>query len=172
MEEIVLGGGCFWCIEGVFKELRGVTSVLPGYSGGDGPADYESVCSGTTGHAEVVKVTFNPEVISLNDILRVFFISHDPTQLNRQGNDIGTQYRSAIFLCKAGQSEIVSSIISEIQPHYSEPIITQVKTLIEFHIAEEYHHDYFARNPQNNYCRLVVGPKLAKIRSKLSDLYE
>jgi len=172
MEEAVLGGGCFWCIEGAFKDLRGVIEALPGYSGGEGPADYESVCSGTTGHAEVVKVTFNPEVISFREILRVFFTVHNPTQLNRQGNDIGTQYRSVIFTNNERQNEIISEVISELQPYYETPIVTQLEKLDKIHIAEEYHHNYFARNPQNNYCQLVVGPKLAKLRNTLSDLYQ
>ena len=165
-ETATLAGGCFWCLEAVFMELKGVERVVSGYAGGHGPADYESVCSGTTGHAEVVQVTFDPAEISFRDLLDVFFTIHDPTTLNRQGADVGTQYRSAIFHASPDQQRIAEQVIGELtrEGRWSDPIVTQVEPLAAFHPAEAYHQDYFARNPEQPYCRAVVAPKVAKAR--------
>lgn len=166
-ETIVLGGGCFWCTEAVFKMIQGVESVQPSYTGGvtDNPT-YEAICTGTTGHAEVVKVTYNREVTSIEDVLTVFFATHDPTTLNRQGADVGTQYRSCIFYTTEEQKEAAERMIAEINASSNdgEPVTTEVKELSEFFPAEEYHHDYFARNKEAMYCQLVIHPKLEKVQ--------
>lgn len=172
MARALLGGGCFWCTEGAFKDLRGVESALPAYAGGPGEnPDYDSVCSGNTGHAEIVEVIYDNEVISFETILQVFFSVHDPTQLNRQGNDIGTQYRSCIMPVEDGQEEISKIVISQMQEYYDKEIVTIIEPPTNFTIAEKYHHDYYARNPYQGYCMAVVGPKLSKLREKLSYLY-
>ena len=172
-EQIVLGGGCFWCVEGAMLGLRGVTEVVPGYSGGhiDNPT-YEQVCGKRTGHAEVVRVTFDPEIIPQRILLEVFFTVHDPTQLNRQGNDIGPHYRSCIFYSNEEQRMDVEHVIEYVQQNYVDDIVTEVSPLDKFWIAENYHHDYFANNPQNPYCQAVVSPKIAKTRAKHAQLYE
>lgn len=172
MESIVLGGGCFWCVEGALKGLLGVTEIVSGYSGGhiDNPT-YEQVCGKRTGHAEVVRVTFNPEIIGRTTLLEVFFTCHDPTQLNGQGNDVGPQYRSVVFYADAGQKEDTEAVIESMADHFSSPIVTEVKLLMNFFVAEDYHHDYFANNPGNPYCRVVVAPKIAKTRAKHASLY-
>ncbi|MFT8520835.1 peptide-methionine (S)-S-oxide reductase MsrA [Gluconobacter oxydans] len=168
---ILLGAGCFWCVEAVFSGLRGIISAEPGYAGGsvDNPS-YEAVCTGRTGHAEVVKVVFDPAEISLEDVLRVFFTTHDPTQLNRQGNDVGTQYRSVIF-GDATQQETAHRVRDEIASEgiWSDPIVTSIEGPAHFWAAEEKHHDYFARNPQTAYCAAVVAPKVAKARKLYRD---
>ena len=172
MESIVLGGGCFWCVEGALKGLLGVSEIVSGYSGGhiDNPT-YEQVCGKRTGHAEVVRVTFNPEIIGRTTLLEVFFTCHDPTQLNGQGNDVGPQYRSVVFYADAGQKEDTEAVIESMADHFSSPIVTEVKLLMNFFVAEDYHHDYFANNPGNPYCRVVVAPKIAKTRAKHASLY-
>lgn len=162
-----LGGGCFWCLEAVFAALTGVERVVPGYAGGqlDQPS-YEEVCEGTTGHAEVVQVTFDPAVLSFADLLRVFFTMHDPTTLDRQGADVGPQYRSIILVHDDEQRGIAAQVIGEITAAGwgDEPIVTEVAPFETFYPAETYHHDYFSRNAGQPYCRMVVAPKLAKFR--------
>ena len=173
MNEVILGGGCFWCIEGGMSGLRGVTRVTPGYSGGDvANPTYEQVCGKRTGHAEVVKVVFDPSLIDLTKILRVFFALHDPTQVNRQGNDVGPQYRTCIFYSDESQKTTINQVISQIQPTYGSPIATEVEPAKEFWPAEDYHHDYFERNPNQPYCSLVVAPKISKAVKLFGDLYE
>lgn len=171
-EVTTLGGGCFWCLEAVYDELNGVTDVLSGYMGGhvDKPT-YREVCNGTTGHAEVVQVTFDPEIVSFADILRVFFTIHDPTTLNRQGADVGTQYRSAIFYHSPEQKATAETIIAEVtaQGLYTNKIVTEVVPAETFYIAEAYHQEYFARNPEAGYCRVVVAPKVSKFRKHYLD---
>ena len=173
MESIVLGGGCFWCVEGAIKGLRGVIDVIPGYSGGlvENPT-YEQVCGKRTGHAEVVKVTFDPSSIDRIAILEVFFTCHDPTQLNRQGNDIGPQYRSPVFYSNEGQRLDTIQVIETLTDAFDEDIVTEVSPLENFYNAESYHHDYFENNPSNPYCMMVVAPKIAKTRAKHAHLYE
>ncbi len=171
-ETATLGGGCFWCTEAVFDELNGVVKVESGYSGGDvANPTYEQVCTGRTGHAETVQVVFNPGVISYEDILRIFFTTHDPTTLNRQGNDLGTQYRSVIFYHDEAQKRTAERIIKEITEKkiWDDPIVTQVSPFQSFYRAEEYHQDYFANNPNHGYCRVVIAPKLAKFRKTYHD---
>jgi peptide-methionine (S)-S-oxide reductase len=168
-ETIVLGGGCFWCVEAAYRPLRGVLSAVSGYAGGamENP-DYHSVCGGETGHAEVVAVTFDPAVITRRDILEIFFTVHDPTTLNRQGHDTGTQYRSVIFYEGDEQKREAGSVIAALtaEKAFAAPIVTEVKPLTKFFPAEDYHQDYYARNPRQSYCQVVIAPKLAKIRTK------
>ena len=171
MSEIAtLAGGCFWCLEAVFDELQGVESVESGYMGGKTPKPtYDDVCGGGTGHAEVVRVTFDPAVLSYEDLLGVFFSIHDPTTLNRQGNDIGTQYRSAIFFHGAEQERIARSFVERLvkEKLFSRPIVTQIAPAAEFHIAEDYHQEYFKRvGAGNPYCSFVVEPKVTKFRKQ------
>lgn len=166
-EVATLAGGCFWCLEAVYDDLEGVLSVESGYSGGATPnPSYQAVCTGETGHAEVVQMTFNPEIISFDDLLRVFFAIHDPTTLNRQGADIGTQYRSAIFYHSEKQKETAERVIVELAPQWSNPIVTEVTPLETFYVAEDYHQEYFANNPNQPYCRVVVAPKVEKFKKK------
>jgi peptide-methionine (S)-S-oxide reductase len=168
-EQATLAGGCFWCLEAVYDQLRGVDNVDSGYAGGRRPnPTYEQVCTGTTGHAEVVQITYDPDQISYRDLLDVFFTIHDPTQLNRQGHDIGTQYRSAIFYHNDEQKRMAEQKIGELteQKTWDEPIVTQLEPLTQFYPAEDYHRDYFERNPGQGYCAAVVAPKVAKARSK------
>lgn len=169
LETATLGAGCFWCVEAVFDDLRGVEDVVSGYSGGhkENPT-YQEVCSETTGHAEVAQITFDPQVISFADILRVFFSVHDPTQLNRQGNDVGTSYRSAIFYHDEEQKRVAHEVIDEITREgiYDKPIVTEVTAFDKFWPAEDYHQEYFANNPNQPYCAAVVAPKVAKFRQK------
>jgi peptide-methionine (S)-S-oxide reductase len=164
-----LAGGCFWCLEAVFEQLRGVTAVMSGYSGGQVPnPSYQAVCTGTTGHAEVTQVTFDPDQISFHDLLGVFFTIHDPTTLDRQGGDVGTQYRSAIFYHDDDQRRTAQELIRELEAEhvFDEPIVTKVEPLQAFYPAEEYHREYYRRNPNQGYCRAVIAPKVAKLRSK------
>ena len=167
-ETITLGGGCFWCIEAVFAELKGVQKVESGYSGGytDGPT-YKEVCAGNTGHAEVVQLTFDPEVITLKDILEVFFAVHDPTTKNRQGADMGPQYRSVIFYENEEQKAAAEQAIREVDAsgHYHTAVVTELTPYRRFYRAEDYHQEYFQNNSQQPYCRAVIGPKLEKFRS-------
>jgi peptide-methionine (S)-S-oxide reductase len=170
-EVATLGGGCFWCTEAVFTELKGVDSVESGYAGGTvARPSYEQVCTGTTGHAEAVQVTFDPSVLSFHDLLTVFFTTHDPTTLNRQGHDSGTQYRSVVFYRTAAQQAMTEQVIRELEAEhlYRKPFVTQVVPFTEFYPAEEYHRDYFARNPERAYCQMVIAPKVAKFRSKFA----
>ncbi len=166
-ELATLGGGCFWCTEAVFLEMQGVEKVIPGYSGGHikNPA-YREVTTGRTGHAEVVQITFNPEITTFSEILEVFFKTHDPTTLNRQGNDVGTQYRSAIFYHNEEQKQIAEKVIAlfEQENVYDDPIVTEVTPYEAFYLAEDYHHNYFARNKNQPYCQFVVAPKVEKFR--------
>lgn len=166
-ELATLAGGCFWCLEAVYNELRGVEQVVSGYAGGHVPnPSYEQVCSGRTGHAEVVQVTFNSDVISYRELLEVFFTIHDPTTLNRQGADVGSQYRSAIFTHSPEQDATARAVMHELAASgiWSSPIVTQVEPLGIFYPAEAYHQQYFARNPSQPYCQVVIAPKLAKAR--------
>ncbi len=164
-----LAGGCFWCLEAVYNELLGVESVVSGYAGGEDPdPTYETVCSGTTGHAEVVQIAFDPEDVSFRELLEVFFTIHDPTTLNRQGNDVGTQYRSAIFYHDEEQRLISEDVIEEmtVAGLWDDPIVTEVTALDTFHEAEEYHQRYFEKKPFQPYCFVVVRPKVSKFRKK------
>lgn len=172
-EEIAtLGGGCFWCLEAVFKELRGVTELMSGYAGGNVPnPNYRQVCTGTTGHAEVVQVRFDPAELSYADLLRVFFTIHDPTTKDRQGNDIGPQYRSIILTHSDVQAAAARTVMQEITESkiWPTPIVTEIVPLKAFYPAEEEHYDYFARNPWTGYCQVVVAPKVAKFRKQFAD---
>ena len=171
-EVATLAGGCFWCLEAVYKELRGVEKVVSGYAGGHvkNPT-YHQVCTGSTGHAEVVQITFNPQEVSFKEILQVFFTIHDPTTLNRQGYDEGTQYRSAIFYHTPEQRQIAEQTIAELTAEkiWDDPIVTEIVPLSEFYPAEDYHQDYFENNPNQPYCRAVVEPKVAKFRKYFLD---
>lgn len=168
-EITTLGGGCFWCLEAVFDQLKGVTDVVSGYAGGaiKNPS-YEAVCGGRTGHAEVIQVTFDADVVSLENVLRVFFTIHDPTTLNRQGNDVGTQYRSAIFTHSDEQRTTAQRVIDEVNAAtmYRDPVVTQLEPFTEFFVAEDYHQEYFAKHPYQGYCQFVVAPKVAKFRKQ------
>jgi len=167
LETATLGGGCFWCLEAVYDEMEGVRSVESGYMGGMLPnPDYRSVCTGRTGHIEVVQVTFDTSVTSYREILEVFFAIHDPTSMDRQGNDSGTQYRSAIFYHSEEQRRIAEEIVAELEREdvYSRPIVTEVRPAETFYIAEDYHQEYFRNNPQQPYCSFVVAPKVRKFR--------
>ncbi|MGI0070609.1 MAG: peptide-methionine (S)-S-oxide reductase MsrA [Thermoplasmata archaeon] len=171
-EVATLGGGCFWCTEAVFTELRGVERVEPGYSGGTVPnPSYEAVCTGRTGHAEVSQVTFDPRVLSYHDLLAVFFTVHDPTTKDRQGPDVGTQYRSVVFYHDERQRAVVEAVVRELEAEklWSKRFVTQIVPFEAFYPAEDYHRDYYRRNPNGGYCRTVVAPKVAKFRSKFAD---
>ncbi len=171
-EVATLGGGCFWCVEAVFDELRGVSSVESGYAGGrTANPTYEQVCTGLTGHAEVVRVTFDPREVSFKEILEVFFTAHDPTQLNRQGADVGTQYRSVVFYHDERQRETAEEVIHELEAAnvWDGKIVTELSPLADYYEAEPYHQEYFARNPGQGYCRVVVAPKVAKFRQRFRD---
>jgi peptide-methionine (S)-S-oxide reductase len=167
-----LGGGCFWCLEAVFLDLRGVSRVVSGYAGGHAAnPSYKLVCGGGTGHAEVVQVTFDPDVLSYDDLLRMFFVAHDPTTLNRQGNDVGTQYRSIVLTHDEAQREAAARIRDEIAAAqiWSAPIVTEIVPLDAFYPAEAEHADYFARNPWSGYCQVVIAPKVRKFRKQFAD---
>ncbi len=171
-EVATLAGGCFWCLQPIFQELRGVDRVVVGYSGGHVPnPTYELVCTDTTGHAEAVQITFDPAVISFEELLRIFFSVHDPTTLNRQGNDVGTQYRSAIFYHTPAQKATAERVIHELEASevWDHPVVTEVTPFTAFYRAEEYHQDYFRKNPDAGYCRAVVAPKLAKFRKRFHE---
>ncbi len=172
MESIILGSGCFWCTEAVFSSLKGINEVIPGYSGGTAVnPSYEEVCTGKTGHAEVVKVTYDPEAISTENIIEIFFRTHDPTTLNRQGADVGTQYRSTIICMNETQRAAAKEIISEMEREkvYDKPIVTIVESFRNFYPAEEYHRRYFEKNPNQGYCRVVIAPKMEKFRKIYSE---
>jgi len=168
-EVATLAGGCFWCLEAVFDQLEGVEDVVSGYAGGHVPnPSYKHVCTGETGHAEVIQITFDPQIVSYRDLLRVFFTIHDPTTLNRQGGDVGTQYRSAIFTHSDEQEQAAEDVIGELNEAgiWDEPIVTEVSPFEAFYPAEEYHQEYFARNPYQPYCQIVIAPKVAKFRKQ------
>ena len=171
-ETITLAGGCFWCTEAVFSELKGVVSATPGYSGGTVPnPSYEAVCTGRTGHAESLDVVFDPSVISLHDLLMVFFTTHDPTTRNRQGNDVGPQYRSAVFYRTPAQKAVAEEAVREIEAagFWRHALVTEVTPFSAFYPAEEYQRDFFRRNPEKAYCQLVIAPKVAKFRHQYAD---
>ncbi|MCU0520324.1 MAG: peptide-methionine (S)-S-oxide reductase MsrA [Anaerolineae bacterium] len=173
LEVATLGGGCFWCLEAIYDQVHGVEDVVSGYAGGTvASPSYELVCSGATGHAEVVQVAFDPEVITYGEILDIFFSIHDPTTLNRQGADVGTQYRSVIFTHRATQHETAQAVIRNLEARktYTDPIVTQVTPLQAFYPAEDYHQEYFAKHPERAYCRAVISPKVAKFQKHFSDL--
>lgn len=173
LQTATLAGGCFWCLEAVFDEIKGVHSVESGYAGGHVPnPSYRAVCNGDTGHAEVVQVYFDPGIVSYRNLLNVFFAIHDPTTLNRQGADVGTQYRSAIFYHNDDQKMIAESLIEDLnaQRIWDAPIVTQLAPLDKFYMAEDYHQEYFARNPYQPYCMAVVAPKVSKFRKHFLDM--
>ncbi len=169
--QAIFAGGCFWCVEAVFKDLIGVTAVESGYIGGPGAnPTYEQVCSGRTGHAEAIRVTYDPAQVGYGDLLDVHFVTHDPTQLNRQGNDVGTQYRSAIFPLDAAQEGEARAAINRAQPDWPSPIVTTIEPIAPWYPAEGYHQDYWAGSGQRNgYCLAVIPPKLAKLRKRFGD---
>ncbi len=172
LQVATLAGGCFWCLEAVFDELKGVESVESGYSGGTVPnPTYHEVCDGETGHAEAVRVTFDPSALSYHDLLTVFFTIHDPTTLNRQGNDVGTQYRSAVFYHDEEQKRVVEEVVREIAAEsiWGAPLVTEVKPFETFYPAEDHHQEYFKKNPWQPYCRVIVAPKVAKFRQKFAE---
>ncbi len=172
-KEATLGAGCFWCIEACFKDIQGVLAVFPGYSGGDpSRATYKEVCEGDTGHAEVARIEYDDEIVSFDKLLELFWFVHDPTQLNRQGNDIGTQYRSAIFYHDEMQKEVAEAYRKRLTDEkvWEQPIVTEIVPLVEFFKAEDYHHNYFENNPQNPYCQSVVRPKVDKFKKVFADL--
>ncbi len=174
-EVAIFGGGCFWCTEAVFQMLKGVTSVAPGYAGGTKPnPTYSEVCTGTTGHAEVIRVEYDPSQVSYRTLMTVFFGSHDATQLNRQGNDVGTQYRSAIFPTTPEQAEEAKAFIKELQDSSTEgdPIVTTVEEHAPFYPAEEYHNNYYNQNKSQGYCQVIIAPKLAKVQKEFADLLQ
>jgi peptide-methionine (S)-S-oxide reductase len=173
LERATLGGGCFWCLEAVYQQIQGVHSVVSGYAGGARPnPSYESVCTGATGHAEIVDILFDPQVISFRDLLEIFFVIHDPTTLNYQGNDHGTQYRSVIFTHSDTQTKIAHEVVQELEGSkiYASPVVTQIDAAPTIYPAEEYHQNYFVQHPNQGYCMAVVAPKLAKFRAKFKSL--
>ncbi len=170
LEVATLGGGCFWCTEAVFQQIRGIQSVESGYSGGQvHQPSYEQICTGRTGHAEVVRLRFDPAVISYEDILEIFFTIHDPTTLNRQGADTGTQYRSVIYFHDEQQKQIAQKVMQRAAAIWDDPIVTELSPAPMFYLAEAYHQNYFRQNPQQGYCAFVVAPKVAKARKAFAD---
>lgn len=172
LEQAILAGGCFWCTEAVMQDLRGVQKVESGYIGGQMPnPDYRSVCGGQTGHAEAVRVTYDPQQISYRDLLEIFFGTHDPTTLNRQGADVGTQYRSAIFPLSAEQEAEAKAVIDDLnaQGVFGRPIVTSIEKASPFYVAENYHQNYYKQNPAQGYCMAVISPKVAKLRQKYAE---
>ena len=168
-EKATLAGGCFWCLEAAYLEVRGISDVQSGFSGGSVPApSYELVCSGQTGHAETVQLTFDPAIVSYRDLMMIFFLIHDPTTLNRQGADVGTHYRSAIFYHSESQQQVATAVMAELEAQnlWSTPIVTELVPLDAFYPAEEYHRRYYERNSQQAYCSYTIAPKLAKLRKK------
>jgi peptide-methionine (S)-S-oxide reductase len=173
LQTIVLGGGCFWCTEAVYKEVRGVTDVESGYSNGETEKPtYEQVCTGRTGHNEVVKLTYDPAQVSTRQLLEIFFVVHDPTQLNRQGNDVGTQYRSGIYYTTPEQKEVAEEMLRAIDREklFGRPLVTEVQPLANYSTAEDYHQDFFEKNPTQGYCLAVAAPKVAKFRKTFTEL--
>ena len=173
LERATLGGGCFWCLEAVYQQIQGVHSVVSGYAGGARPnPSYEEICTGATGHAEIVDILFDPQIVSFRDLLEIFFVIHDPTTLNYQGNDRGTQYRSVIFTHSDTQIQIAHEVVKELEDSkiYSAPVVTQIDAAPTIYPAEEYHQNYFQQHPNQGYCMAVVAPKLAKFRAKFKAL--
>ncbi|MEM9289300.1 MAG: peptide-methionine (S)-S-oxide reductase MsrA [Pseudomonadota bacterium] len=171
LESVIVAGGCFWCTEAVFLPLRGVESVESGYIGGSIPnPSYEAVCTGRTGHAEGVRIAFDPDVIGLDQLLDIFFATHDPTQLNRQGNDVGTQYRSALFPADDAQRAAMEAAIARANDIWDGKVVTTIEPMYTFYVAEAYHQNYFARNPGQPYCAAIVAPKVAKARASYGAL--
>ena len=173
LQTIVLGGGCFWCTESVYKEVRGVTDVESGYSNGETERpSYEDVCTGRTGHNEVVKLTYDPQQVSTRQLLEIFFVVHDPTQMNRQGNDVGTQYRSGIYYTTPEQKQVADDMIRAIMQEklFSRPVVTEVLAMDNYGPAEDYHQDFFEKNPTQGYCLAVAAPKVAKFRKTFTEL--
>lgn len=172
-EQAILAGGCFWCTEALLKDVRGVQKIESGYIGGQVPhPTYKQVCSGDTGHAEAVRVTFDPAQLSYHDLLSLFMVTHDPTSLNRQGADVGTQYRSALFPQTPQQEEVARQVIAELgaQGVFDKPIVTSIEHAGDFYLAEDYHQDYFAQNPMQPYCAAVIAPKVAKLRQHYAQM--
>ena len=165
-QQLTAGGGCFWCIEAIFQQIKGVEKVVSGYTGGNAPGrpTYREVCSGLTGHAEVVQVDFDPSIISYEELLIIFMTSHDPTTLNRQGADVGSQYRSVIYYHNDEQKEIAETVIKEVTPYYDNNIVTEISALHVFYEAEDSHQNYYNKNSNQGYCNFVIAPKLAKLR--------
>ena len=165
------GGGCFWCTEAVFFEVKGIEKVVSGYSGGNAPGKptYREICSGLTGHAEVIQVTYDSDVISYEDVLIIFMTTHDPTQLNRQGADVGTQYRSVIYFHNEEQQEIAEVVVKELEPHFDGKLVTEISPLDIFYEAEKEHQDYYRNNQNSGYCSFVINPKLQKLRKLHAD---
>jgi peptide-methionine (S)-S-oxide reductase len=173
LQTIVLGGGCFWCTEAVYKEVRGVTDVESGYSNGETERpSYEQVCTGRTGHNEVVKLTYDPAQVSTRQLLEIFFVVHDPTQMNQQGNDVGTQYRSGIYYTSAEQKQVAEDMLRQIGQDklFGRPVVTEVLPMTNYWPAEEYHQDFFEKNPTQGYCLAVAAPKVAKFRKTFTEL--
>jgi peptide-methionine (S)-S-oxide reductase len=173
LQTIVLGGGCFWCTEAVYKEVRGVTDVESGYSNGETERPtYEQVCTGRTGHNEVVKLTYDPAQVSARQLLEIFFVVHDPTQMNRQGNDVGTQYRSGIYYTTPEQKQVADDMLRQIgqEKLFSRPVVTEVLPMTNYWPAEDYHQDFFEKNPTQGYCLAVAAPKVAKFRKTFTEL--
>ena len=167
---IVLAGGCFWCLEAAYQLVNGVISVVPGYTGGkEKDANYESVCSGKTGHAEVVKISYDPDIINLPSIFEIFFTIHDPTTLNRQGNDVGSQYRSAIFYNSEDQKKLATAAIKKYNSYWDNKIVTEINKLDTFYPAEAYHKNYYLNNQNQAYCQQIINPKLQKLRQRLKE---
>lgn len=166
-----VGGGCFWCTEAIFNAIKGIVKVVSGYAGGNAPGHptYREVCSGLTGHAEVIQITYNPEVISYEEILIIFMTTHDPTTLNRQGADVGTQYRSVIYFQNEDEKLIIQEVIQQIQSYFENPIVTEVSELPIFYPAEEYHQNYYENNKEQGYCNFVITPKISKLRKLYAD---
>jgi len=166
LQQLTVGGGCFWCIEAIFQQIKGVEKVVSGYTGGNAPGrpTYREICSGLTGHAEVVQVDFDSNIISYEELLVIFMTSHDPTTLNRQGADVGSQYRSVIYYHNDDQKEIAETVVREMTPFYDNKIVTEISALDVFYEAEDYHQDYYNQNSNQGYCNFVIAPKLAKLR--------
>ena len=171
IEVMTVGGGCFWCIEAIFQQINGVEKVVSGYSGGNCPGHptYREVCSGRTGHAEVVQVSFDPSVISYEELLIIFMTSHDPTTLNQQGADVGTQYRSVVYYHNDGQKEIIDEVIKQLNPTFDNKIITEISSASVFYAAEDYHQNYYNNNSREGYCSFVITPKINKLRKMYAD---
>lgn len=171
LEMATLGGGCFWCTEAIFREVNGVVSVISGYTGGQAPGKptYREICSGLTGHAEVIQLQFDPAIISYHDLLIIFMTTHDPTTLNRQGGDVGTQYRSVIYYHDKGQRKIAEAVLLEMASYFDNPIVTEISPLGIFYEAEEYHQEYYKNNQSQGYCSFVITPKLGKLRKLHAD---
>ena len=170
-EKATFGGGCFWCTEAVFQQVNGVIEVVSGYAGGrvPGKPTYREVCSGLTGHAEVVQITYDPQLITYRELLIIFMTTHDPTTLNRQGADVGTQYRSVIFFHDDNQKEVAEAVLEEMKKYYQNPVVTELSPLPKFFEAEDYHQDYYANNSEQGYCQYVISPKLSKLREQYAD---